>query len=48
MRENGVAIQEPSPELRTALRAAGGKAVEAWREGAGEAGRAILAAYGAG
>lgn len=45
MGENGVGIHAPTPALRAALRAAARDAIEAWRAGAGEAGRAILAAY---
>lgn len=45
MRENGVGLHAPDPALRGLLREAARSAVEAWRAGAGEAGRAILAAY---
>ncbi len=45
MQENGVGIHAPTAELRALLRDAAGSAVEAWRAGAGEAGRAILSAY---
>ncbi len=45
MRENAVGIHEPSPALREALRSAARQASDAWSAQAGEAGRAILAAY---
>ncbi len=45
MRENQVAIHEPDAALRAALRSAAAGAVTAWEAQAGEAGRAILAAY---
>jgi TRAP-type C4-dicarboxylate transport system substrate-binding protein len=45
MRENQVAIHEPDTALRAALRGAAAGAVTAWEARAGEAGRAILAAY---
>lgn len=47
MRENNVGIHAATPALQAALRAAAGPVTEAWKERAGEAGRAILAAYGA-
>jgi TRAP-type C4-dicarboxylate transport system substrate-binding protein len=45
MRENRVAIHDPDAALRAALRTAAAGAVSAWEAQAGEAGRAILAAY---
>lgn len=47
MRENQVAIHEPDAALRAALRTAAGSAIAEWRARAGEAGGAILSAYGA-
>jgi TRAP-type C4-dicarboxylate transport system substrate-binding protein len=47
MRENKVAIHQPDAALRAALRAAAATAVTQWRGRAGEAGGAILTAYGA-
>jgi TRAP-type C4-dicarboxylate transport system substrate-binding protein len=46
MRENQVAIHEPDAALRAALRAAAGTAITQWRGRTGEAGAAILTAYG--
>ncbi|MBW6396234.1 TRAP transporter substrate-binding protein DctP [Roseomonas sp. HJA6] len=45
MRENNVAIHEPTDALRAALRQAAAGATTAWEAQAGDAGRAILAAY---
>jgi TRAP-type C4-dicarboxylate transport system substrate-binding protein len=45
MRENQVAVHEPDAALRAALRGAAAGAITAWEGRAGEAGRAILAAY---
>lgn len=45
MRENSVAIHEPADAMRAALRQAAASATAAWEARAGEAGRAILAAY---
>jgi TRAP-type C4-dicarboxylate transport system substrate-binding protein len=45
MRDNAVAIHAPDPALRAALRTAAAGATAAWEAQAGEAGRAILAAY---
>jgi TRAP-type C4-dicarboxylate transport system substrate-binding protein len=45
MRENQVTVHEPDAALRAALRTAAAGAITAWEARAGEAGRAILAAY---
>ena len=47
MRDNQVAIHDPDAALRAALRGAAGNAIAQWRGTAGEAGAAILTAYGA-
>lgn len=47
MRENQVAIHEPDAALRAALRSAAGTAITQWSGRTGQAGAAILAAYGA-
>lgn len=47
MRENQVAIHDPDAALRAVLRGAAGNAIAQWRGTAGEAGAAILSAYGA-
>ncbi len=47
MRENQVAIHVPDDAMRSSLRDAAGAAVTQWRGRTGEAGAAILRAYGA-
>ena len=47
MRENQVAIHEPDAALRAALRSAAGTAITQWSGRTGQAGAAILTAYGA-
>jgi TRAP-type C4-dicarboxylate transport system substrate-binding protein len=48
LRENGMRVVEPSEALAAALAEAGETMTAAWRARAGEAGAAILDAYGAG
>ena len=44
--ENGITVVEPSEELMTGLRAIGDQMLENWKAEAGDAGAALLSAYG--
>lgn len=46
LNENGIIVVEPSEELMTGLRAIGAQMLENWTADAGDAGAALLSAYG--